>query len=214
MLCRRSSCVWMVVALGACDSAIESARHAPPATATHAPATAAEVATASAAPAPAPSPDVSATAAASEEPVADEPSDIATCVPSAPPKGYEHCSPLEAVGGSPCELECERPRTLQPKDPCCEDPVHVALFGANGTLLELDTCGFVSPECFDKGRGKLPARELHVVGGAVPEIIVVEGGCEMRAMAHGYVPSGVAAWTGCGEKFRFRWNGTRFSRVK
>jgi hypothetical protein len=47
---------------------------------------------------------------------------------------------------------------------------------------------------------------LRVLEGPPPEVIVVEGGCEARAMMHGYVPPGVAAWTGCSH-LRYRWDG-------
>ena len=50
--------------------------------------------------------------------------------------------------------------------------------------------------------------DLRVLSGSPPEVVVVEGGCEARAIAHGYVPPGVAAWVGCKHDI-YKWNGKR-----
>jgi hypothetical protein len=153
-------------------------------------------------------PEVAASAAAQNE----ETDPLAACVPSSVPAGFERCEPFEATGSEPCELECERPRRNE-KNECCKGPVNVVVFGKPGILLSLDTCSSVSQECFDR-EGKLPARQLHFTDESRKEIVVVAGGCELRALGHGYVPQGVAAWTGCEQIRRFRWNGRRFVRIK
>lgn len=77
-------------------------------------------------------------------------------------------------------------------------------------LLRVRACEFVPPDCADvHGHGSMDAH-LRVLSGSPPEIVLVEGGCEARAMAHGYVPDGVAAWTGCVHR-RFRWDGERLA---
>lgn len=54
---------------------------------------------------------------------------------------------------------------------------------------------------------------LRILKGSPPDLIVVEGGCEDRAIMHGYVPPGVAAWTGCKYR-RYRWNGQEIKLVE
>jgi hypothetical protein len=74
-------------------------------------------------------------------------------------------------------------------------------------ILRVATCDFVPPDCAHRhGHGNMDS-ELRVLHGSPPTVILVEGGCEARALMHGYVPPGVAAWTGC-EHRRYRWNGS------
>jgi hypothetical protein len=99
-----------------------------------------------------------------------------------------------------------RPRKLAQADKCCSDPVEVAVLSGARVLLRVDACRFVPPECaHSHGHGRMDA-QLRVLTGPPPEVIVVEGGCEMRAVMHGYVPPGVAPWVGC-RHVRYRWNG-------
>jgi len=80
-------------------------------------------------------------------------------------------------------------------------------------LLGLAACSFVPPNCAHAhGHGNMDS-ELRVLDGSPPEVVFVEGGCEMRAMAHGYVPSGVAAWTGCRHEI-YQWDGKRLAKQK
>ena len=137
------------------------------------------------------------------------------CGPVVPPAGYERCGAIEVVGGPPCEIECWRDRQVAQPDPCCPAPVHGAIFGKTGLLLEADACSGVPPSCADDGRHIQSAEVgFHFFADKSPrEILLVAGGCEMRAMLHGYVPDGVAAWTGCSVAKRFRWDGARFTLV-
>jgi hypothetical protein len=137
----------------------------------------------------------------------------ATCEPEDPPAGYEDCNPIEVVGGPPCELECWRPRPVSKPDSCCKNPVHGAIFSKGKPLVEADACKYVDPSCAHFEVKSVEAG-FHFYRDSDPrEVLLVQGGCEMRAMSHGYVPPGVAAWTGCTVAKRFRWNGTRFTPV-
>ena len=95
--------------------------------------------------------------------------------------------------------------------------MQVVVRAATGrSLLTLNACTIVPPDCADMhGHGNMDAglRVLDAEPGTPPDVIFVEGGCEMRAQLHGYVPPGVAAWTGCEHK-RFRWNGSAMAEVK
>lgn len=53
----------------------------------------------------------------------------------------------------------------------------------------------------------------YIEGTSPPEVLIVEGGCEMRAQMHGYVPPGQPAWPGCVHR-RYQWNGSAFVEVK
>lgn len=100
-------------------------------------------------------------------------------------------------------------------DTCCEHPVRGAIFGEKGALLEVDACAYVAPECAHTSKVKSVEDGFHFYSDVEPrELLLVQGGCEMRAMMHGYVPKGVAAWTGCPVVKRFRWNGKRFDPVQ
>ena len=139
------------------------------------------------------------------------------CEPRDPPAGYQDCDPIEVVGGPPCELECWRDRKVAraSKDECCGTPVHGAIFGEKGALVEADACAHVSPGCADTLISKSTQLGFHFYPDSEPpEVLLVQGGCESRAMGHGYVPSVVAAWTGCPVAKRFRWNGKRFDVVR
>lgn len=128
------------------------------------------------------------------------------CPPAPAIAGYASCDAVEVTGAAPCEAICSRPRKVAPADKCCTDPVEVAVLSGTRVLLRVDACSFVPPECAHvHGHGRMDA-SLRVLAGPPPEVIVVEGGCEARAMMHGYVPPGVAAWTGC-RHTRYRWNG-------
>jgi hypothetical protein len=86
------------------------------------------------------------------------------------------------------------------------------VLGEAGPLLKLEACTFVPPNCGDvHGHGNMDAR-LRVLEGSPPQVIFVEGGCEARALAHGYVPPGVAAWSGC-RHVRYQWDGARLEKV-
>ena len=137
------------------------------------------------------------------------------CAPRDAPKGWDAdtCEPREIVGGAPCELECWRRRPAK-TEPCCEAPVEGALFGEKGQLLSVKACAHVSPNCAHTSTLKSTESGFHFYSDSDPrEVVLVQGGCEMRAMGHGYVPDGVAAWTGCPVAQRFRWNGSRFDVV-
>ncbi len=140
------------------------------------------------------------------------------CEPKSAPAGYENCEAVEVIGGPPCELECWRERKVAAKtpDPCCKMPTHGALFGKNGLLVETDACSYVDPSCAHTSDPiKSAETGFRFFSDSDPrEVLLVQGGCEMRAMSHGYVPSGVAAWTGCAVAKRFRWNGSRFTLVR
>lgn len=141
---------------------------------------------------------------------------MASCEPSSPPEGYSDCTPIEIVGGPPCELECWRERKVASgvKDRCCEHPKHGAIFGKSGLLVEADACKYVDPSCAHTSDLKSIEAKFRFYSDSSPrEVLLVQGGCEMRAMGHGYVPKGVAAWTGCGVAKRFRWDGARFVLV-
>lgn len=123
-----------------------------------------------------------------------------------PAAGFSDCEAVEVTGAPPAEALCKRPRKLARADRCCVDPVEVAVVSGARVLLRVDACSVVPPDCAHvHGHGRMDAR-LGILAGPPPEVIVVEGGCELRAMAHGYVPSGVEAWTGC-VHWRYRWNG-------
>jgi len=77
------------------------------------------------------------------------------------------------------------------------------------TLLRVAACTIVPPECADRHGHGFMDPNLRVFAGPQAEVIVVEGGCEMRATMHGYVPPGVEAWSGCVHK-RYTWDGTDF----
>lgn len=147
---------------------------------------------------------------------AEPPDPMASCEPKAPPAGWENCEAVEVTGEGPCELECWRERKVTTKTACCESPVRGAIFGKSGVLVETDACAYVDPSCAHSSE-KIQSAEsgFHLQADADPrELVLVQGGCEMRAMSHGYVPSGVAAWTGCAVAKRFRWNGSRFTLVR
>ena len=134
--------------------------------------------------------------------------DPVICEPATPVAGFDDCEAVEVTGEPPCEAFCRRPRRLSAPNRCCERPVEVVVLSGVRVLLRVAACDFVPPDCADvHGHGNMDS-DLRVLQGPPPEILVVEGGCEMRAMAHGYVPPGVAAWTGCRHK-RYRWDGKR-----
>lgn len=137
---------------------------------------------------------------------------MASCEPSSPPAGYTECAAIEVIGGPPCELECWRERKGATKDRCCEAPMHGAIFGKAGLLVEADACQHVDPNCAHTSDPiKSAEANFRFYSDSSPrEVLLVQGGCEMRAMGHGYVPPGVAAWTGCAVAKRFRWDGARF----
>ena len=115
----------------------------------------------------------------------------------------------DLTGALPCEDICLRPRTLATEDPCCDGPVEVAVLTGSQVLFRAEACRHVPPQCANThGHGRMDAH-LRVLPGSPPELLLVEGGCEARALMHGYVPPGVAAWTGC-RHTRYRWNGQRF----
>lgn len=129
-----------------------------------------------------------------------------SCPPAPAVPEFTSCEAVEITGAPPCEALCKRPRKVAPADKCCTDPVEVAVLSGTRVLLRVDACSFVPPECANvHGHGRMDAR-LRVLQGPQPELIVVEGGCEMRAVMHRYVPAGVAPWVGC-RHVRYRWNG-------
>jgi hypothetical protein len=144
----------------------------------------------------------------SVEPVADPTEqDPVECPPASERAGFERCVAVELTGAAPCEAICSQARRAAPSR-CCDDPVDAVIFSGERELLRVAACGFVSPECAHQhGHGNMDAN-LRVLEGPT-EVVVVEGGCEARAMMHGYVPPGVAAWTGC-DHTRYRWDGERF----
>ena len=142
----------------------------------------------------------SASASSTSEPVED-------CPPAPERAGFESCLAVELTGSAPCEAICRQARQAA-QDPCCEDPVDVVIFTDTRELLRKAACSFVPPDCAHQhGHGNMDAN-LRVLDGPPVEVIIVEGGCEDRAMMHGYVPAGVAAWSGCNHQ-RYRWNGDR-----
>ena len=86
------------------------------------------------------------------------------------------------------------------------------VFAGVDELLRVPACEFVPPDCaHTHGHGNWDAR-LRVLPGPPIDLVLVEGGCEDRAMLHGYVPAGVAAWTGCVHR-RYSWDGERLADV-
>jgi hypothetical protein len=156
-------------------------------------------------------PEASAASGSAATPAPTTPT-MASCEPSSPPAGYTECDAIEVIGGPPCELECWRERTGVAKDRCCEAPMHGAIFGKGGLLVEADACQHVDPNCAHTSNPikSAEARFRFYSDSSPREVLLVQGGCEMRAMGHGYVPAGVAAWTGCAVAKRFRWDGARF----
>jgi len=133
------------------------------------------------------------------------------CPEVVPAPGFSECRAVELTGAMPCEAVCQRPRKAKASR-CCENPVEVVVLSGTRALLRLDACGFVPPSCASMhGHGNMDAR-LRVLDGPPKELVFVEGGCESRALAHGYVPPGVAAWSGCVHR-RYRWDGARFTKV-
>jgi hypothetical protein len=122
------------------------------------------------------------------------------------------CSTAELTGEAPSELICQEERPAgEPR--CCEGPVDVVIRSGAEELLRVAACRFVPPECAHvHGHGNMDAH-VRVLAGPPPELVVVEGGCEARAMLHGYVPPGVAAWSGCNHT-RYRWDGKRLVAKK
>jgi len=152
-------------------------------------------------------------ATAEAEPVATvEPKpEVPECPPIEPSAGFTDCRAVELTGAAPCEAICERPRRIAKPSHCCERPVDVVVLSGARVLLHVAACSFVSPKCaHTHGHGNMDS-DLRVLDGSPPEVVVVEGGCEMRAMAHGYVPAGVAAWTGCRHE-RYQWDGNRLAK--
>ena len=144
------------------------------------------------------------TVARTAQPAAD-----LACAPAQAHAGYSECQAAEVTGALPCEDICLRPRTLATEDPCCDGPVEVAVLTGSQVLFRAEACRHVPPQCANThGHGRMDAH-LRVLPGSLPELLLVEGGCEARALMHGYVPPGVAAWTGC-RHTRYRWNGQRF----
>jgi len=102
------------------------------------------------------------------------------------------CTAVELTGAAPCETICRQPRAAAP-DRCCEGPVDVVVASDGAELLRVGACEFVPPDCADvHGHGFMDA-QLRVLSASPPELLLVEGGCESRALAHGYVPDSVAA---------------------
>lgn len=182
-----------------------------PASGKHAGVPAAPLASAApSAPAPAPAPAASAPPPAEPAPSAAPPA--AECAPIQKAPGWDECEPKEVTGAPPCEAICRRARRPAAASRCCEAPLEVAVLGESAVLLRLNACGFVPPDCAHvHGHGNMDAR-LRVLPGPPPELVFVEGGCEARALAHGYVPPGVAAWSGCRHQ-RFRWDGKSLAKV-
>lgn len=157
-------------------------------------------------------------AAASTPPVepaapdaAAPPAAKAECPEVEPAPGFSECRAVELTGEEPCESICQRPRPAKATR-CCEGPVEVVVLSGKRTLLRFDACTFVSPSCAHvHGHGNMDAH-LRVLEGPPKELIFVEGGCEARALAHGYVPRGVAAFSGCVHQ-RYRWDGAQLSKV-
>ena len=153
----------------------------------------------------APAPTVSEETTTDEPPADPEP---AECPPAETRAGFEHCEAVEITGAPPCETICWRPRQAA-ENKCCSGPVDAVVAVGDRDLLVVPACEFVPPDCANRhGHGNMDA-DLRVLKGPPPEVIVVEGGCEARALAHGYVPPGVAAWTGCKHE-RHAWNGRAF----
>lgn len=144
------------------------------------------------------------TEVAAPDPNGDDP---AICPSASERAGFENCRSVEVTGTPPCETICTQTRSATPSD-CCVDPVDAVVFAGTRELLRVPACGFVAPECAHvHGHGNRDA-VLRVLEGPPVELVVVEGGCEARAVMHGYVPAGVAAWTGCNHE-RYRWDGSR-----
>lgn len=141
-----------------------------------------------------------------------DPDPSASCPEPAERHGFDDCWAVELTGAGPCEDVC-RQRSSARASKCCEDPTEVVVFSGPTELLRVSACESVPPECGDvHGHGNMDA-QLRVLTGPPVELVVVEGGCEMRALAHGYVPDGVAAWTGCIHQ-RYRWDGERLVEAK
>lgn len=135
----------------------------------------------------------------------------AECAEAEPAPGFSECRAVELTGEAPCESICQRPRAAKATR-CCEGPVEVVVLSGQRTLLRLDACTFVPPSCAHvHGHGNMDAH-LRVLTGQPKELVFVEGGCEARALAHGYVPPGVAAFSGCVHQ-RYRWDGTKLAKV-
>jgi len=138
-----------------------------------------------------------------------QPAAAPACAPAQARASYSECQAAEVTGAPPCEDICLRPRTLTTEDPCCEDPVEVVVLAGRQILFRAAACRHVPPQCANThGHGRMDAH-LRVLAGSPPELLLVEGGCEARALMHRYVPPGVAAWTGC-RHTRYRWNGQSF----
>lgn len=106
------------------------------------------------------------------------------CPPAPTIAGYESCEAAEITGNAPCEAICTRPQKLAAADPCCTDPIEVAVIGGTRVLLRVEACSFVPPQCTHvHGHGRMDAN-VRVLSGPTPEVLVVEGGCEMRATSH------------------------------
>lgn len=158
----------------------------------------------------APSAEPAASASAAPSALATAP---AACPTIDAPPGYESCEAAELTGEGPCEAICVRPRKTSAQSRCCEAPVEIVILSGKKPLLRLNACSFVPPSCAHvHGHGNMDA-QLRVLSGMPPDVVFVEGGCEARAMAHGYVPPGVAAWSGCRHQ-RYRWDGKRFARAR
>jgi hypothetical protein len=96
---------------------------------------------------------------------------------------------------------------------CCIDPVDVVVRSGTTEIFKVAACRSVVIACTHRhGHGAMDSR-LRILNGSPPEVVVVEGGCEERAIMHGYVPPGVAAWSGCNHK-RYRWDGKAMAPVK
>jgi hypothetical protein len=129
------------------------------------------------------------------------------------------CFDAELTGSPPHELICRRPRAHTPLElrrrhdgePCCRQPITVVVNSGGRVLLTRDACSFVPPDCAHAhGHGDMDAH-VRILDGSPPTLLVVEGGCEMRATMHGYVPPGVAAWSGCNRE-TYRWDGVALVR--
>ncbi|MBI4955818.1 MAG: hypothetical protein HY908_27615 [Myxococcales bacterium] len=165
----------------------------------------------------APAPTAEPSESASGEPRATASTPVraaAECAPVATPAGFAECSWVELTGAPPCEAVCVRPRAAAPTK-CCERPVEVVAFVGTREVLRRAACSFVPPDCaHSHGHGNMDAepRFAQAAGQQALDLVIVEGGCEMRAILHGYVPPGVAAWTGC-EHERYRWDGRALVRL-
>lgn len=158
------------------------------------------------APSATPAPSAAVTVAPSASSHVAEKAAPPACPPAPEVAGFSSCEAVEVTGAAPCEAICKRPRKVAQANACCVDPVEVVVQSGTSVLLRVAACEFVPPECAHvHGHGNMDA-SLRVLAGPQPEVVVVEGGCEMRAIMHGYVPPGAAAWTGCNHQ-RYRWDG-------